>query len=107
MFVSEFCLEALGLPKLNIYVNVLCRLPNCVFSAPNIVFRAAGHALADSLCHRPWQIAYFQYFCPPPKKMCLEELVLPKLSILVIVLGRLPISVFSALDIVLRGAGLD
>ena len=64
VFVSEFCLEALGLPKLNIYVNVLCRLPNCVFSAPNIVFRAAGHALADSLCHPPWQIASLQFLCP-------------------------------------------
>ena len=100
----QMFLEVLGLPKLSICVVVLGRLPICVFSAPEIVFRGAGLAEADSLCRRPWQTAYLR--CALPQHLFLEVLGLPKLSTSVVVLGRLPTCVFSAPTIVFRCAGL-
>jgi len=76
----------------------------CVVSAPKIVFRGAGLAAAEYSCPHPWQTAYLRFLCP--QKKCLEGLGLPMLSICVVVLGRLPICVFSAPEIVFRGAGL-
>ena len=60
----ESFLEVLGLPKLSILVLVLPRLPICVFSALELVFRGLGLAEADSLCRRPWQTAYLRVLCP-------------------------------------------
>ena len=57
-------LQALGLPKLNIFVIVLGRLPIFAFSAPKIVFRGAGLAEAEYLCRRPRQTAYLRLLCP-------------------------------------------
>ena len=99
----QLFLEVLGLPKLSICVVVLGRLPICAFSAPEIVFRGPGLAIAEYLCRRPWQIAYLRFLCP---WFVLDMLGLPKLSICVVVLGRLPICVFSAPWIVFSGAGL-
>ena len=123
----------MGLPKLTILVIVLSRLPTCVFSAPKIVFASVWLAEAEYLCPRPWQTAYLRFLCPQflftsaglaeaeylcfrpwliaylrvlcPQKN-LQLLGLPKLILCVNVLGRLPICVFSAPKIVLRGAGL-
>ena len=92
------CLEVVGLPKLILSVVVLGRLPICVFSAPELVFRGAGLVLADYLCPRAWQTAYLRFSLP--KHICLEVLGLPKLILCVLVLGRLPICVFSAPNIV-------
>ena len=117
-------LQVLGLPKLSICVVVLGRLPICVFSAPQIVFRGAGLAEAEYVCPRPWQTAYLRCLCPRncfkrvwdclscfsvsscladclfafslPPKLFLDVLGLPKLILCVLVLGRLPICVVSA-----------
>ena len=97
-------LEVLGLPKLSLCVIVLCRLPICNCSAPEFVFRGAGLAEAEKC----WSssLADFLFVFSLPPKLILEVLGLPKLSVLVIVLGTLPICAFSAPKIVFRGAGL-
>ena len=100
---QKLFLEVLGLPKLNMLVIVLGRLPICVFSAPTIVFTGAGLAEAECFGHRPWQTAYLRFLGP---EFFVEVLGLPKLILCVAVLGRLPICVLSAPELVVRGAGL-
>ena len=56
-------LEVLGLPKLILFIIVLGRLPICIFSAPEFVFRGAGLAEAEYFGHRPWQTAYLRCLC--------------------------------------------
>ena len=96
-------LEVLGLPKLILSVIVIGRLPICVCSAPEMICRGAGLAEAKYFGHHPWQTAYLRFLCPG---FGVEVLGLPKLILCVAVLGRLPICVLSAPELVVRGAGL-
>ena len=89
----------LGLPKLNICVSVLGRLPHCIVSAQILFLEVLG---LPKLILSVSSFADCLFAFVLPQKLFLEVLGLPKLNILVIVLGRLPICVFSAPSFLLR-----
>ena len=91
------CLEALSLfGSYDIYIYLV------LFTLAVLIVIRGAHTYTS--LNRLCQNVYLHYLCPP--KLLFEVLGLPTLMLCVVVLGRLPICVFSAPKIVFRGAGL-